>query len=404
VKIGGAGADNLTLGANASHDVGDAAGTLTIDDQAGTGNLTVTSQAGMAANLVIIAGSGTTDTLTGGSGNDTFELAAAHFHNASQSITGGAGSDTIWITDTAAITISDGDFNNVHSVETLKLGGSGANSVTLGTAASADVGGAGHTLTVDDQTGTGPLTLDGSQLTANLVVDLASANFNASDHITGGAGSDTIALVDQTGIVVADAAFTNVTGIETLKIGGAADDAVTLGAHASADVGGVGHTFMLDDSAGLGNLSLDGSAMTANMTVLAGKGNDVVTGGAGNDTFFAGLGNDIFTGGAGNNTYAFGSLTFGTEQITDFNDTTRSDQVQVSAAAFGGGLAPGQDVTPVYESSASNAFTSSTDRFHFDTANHGLYYSADGTTAHEILLATITNSGIVHPGSIHVVT
>jgi len=74
---------------------------------------------------------------------------------------------------------------------------------------------------------------------------------------------------------------------------------VTLGAKASADVSGVGHTFTLDDSAGLGGLMLDGSAMTADLKVLAGAGTDAIVGGSGNDTFFASLDNDIFTGGAG---------------------------------------------------------------------------------------------------------
>jgi hypothetical protein len=100
-------------------------------------------------------------------------------------------------------------------------------------------------------------------------------------------------------LALATPAFTNVTGIETLKIGGAADNAVTLGAKASADVGGVGYTFTLDDSAGLGGLMLDGSAMTADLKVLTGAGTDAIVGGSGNDTFFASLGNDIFTGGAG---------------------------------------------------------------------------------------------------------
>jgi Ca2+-binding RTX toxin-like protein len=239
-------------------------------------------------------------------------------------------------------------------------------------------------------------------MTANLILDLSSANFNASDIIKGGAGSDTIALTDQTGIVVTDAAFTNVTGIETLKIGGAADDAVTLGAKASADVGGLGHLFTLDDSAGLGGLTLDGSAMTADLKVLAGAGTDVLVGGAGNDSFFAGLGNDIFTGGGGNNVFGFNSLSIGSDRITDFNNTTRADQIQVSAAGFGGGLAVNQDVTSVFGSSANASFASTSERFHFDTANQTLYYSANGSGGTAIAIAQIEAGVTLHPHDIHV--
>ena len=197
--------------------------------------------------------------------------------------------------------------------------------MTLGSAASSDVGGAGHTFTVDDTTGTGPLNLDASGMSANLLLELTSANFNASDAVTGGTGSDTIQLVDTTGVFVTDAAFTHVTGIETLKIGGSADNTVTLGANASNDVGGLGHLFTLDDSAGLGNLFLNASAMTADLKVLTGSGTDFVTGGSGNDTFFASIGNDIFSGGTGANTYVFNSREPRQRSDHRFQDRHRPD-------------------------------------------------------------------------------
>jgi Ca2+-binding RTX toxin-like protein len=184
---------------------------------------------------------------------------------------------------------------------------------------------------------------------------------------------------------------------------------VTLGAKASADVGGVGYTFTLDDSAGLGGLMLDGSAMTADLKVLTGAGTDAIVGGSGNDTFFASLGNDIFTGGAGNftggagnNTFAFNSPNLGSDRITDFNNTTRADQIQMSAAGFGGGLTVNQDVTSAFGTSANAIFGTTSERFHFDTANQTLYYSANGTTGSEIALAQIEAGVTRHPHDIHV--
>ena len=105
LKVGGSGTDVLHLGTSASNDVGGAGHLLTVDDSAGTGNLTVDGAA-MTANLTVITGSGATDTLTGGSGNDTFAFILAHFHGAAQSVTGGAGNDAIWITDSTSITVT----------------------------------------------------------------------------------------------------------------------------------------------------------------------------------------------------------------------------------------------------------------------------------------------------------
>jgi len=126
-------------------------------------------------------------------------------------------------------------------------------------------------------------------------------------------------------------------------------------------------------------------------------------GGGGNDTFLVGLGNDIFTGGAGNNVFAFKSLSIGSDQITDFSNTTRHDQIQVSAAGFGGGLSAGEDVTPVFGSSADATFASPSERFHFDTANQTLYYSAAGSAGSPIAMAQLEAGVALHPTDLHVV-
>jgi Ca2+-binding RTX toxin-like protein len=125
--------------------------------------------------------------------------------------------------------------------------------------------------------------------------------------------------------------------------------------------------------------------MTANLTALAGKGGDVLI------------------GGAGNNTFAFNSLSIGTDQITDFSNTTRADQIQVSAGGFGGGLAVNQDVTSVFGTSANASFASTSERFHFDTASRTLNYSATGSAGTAIAIAQIEAGVTLHPHDIHVV-
>jgi T1SS-143 domain-containing protein len=384
--------NSVTLGLLASAAIG--TGTLTIDDSSGgAGAPLLVDTTGLAAAAHV--------NIIGGAGNDTFSFTSAHLTSADK-VAGGAGTDTIQITDAASLT--DGAFTQVSGIETLHLGDF-TNTVTLGSTAGTAIG--NGTLTIDDTAASAihPLTVDASGLTSaahlnllggagNDLVKLANAHFTASETINGGVGSDTIQITDTAGYTINDAALANVSNVETLKIGGSGTVNVTLGAHADADVGGAGHLFTLDDSTGLGNLTLDASAMTADVKAL---------GGAGNDTFFSGLGNDIFSGGAGNNVFAFKSLSIGNDQITDFSNTTKTDQIQVSAAGFGGGLFAGEDVTPVFGSSANATFASSSERFHFDTANQTLYYSATGSSGSPIAMAQLEAGVTLHPTDLHVV-
>ena len=385
----------------------------------------------------VITGNNGDNILTGGGGNDTINAGAGDdtiIYNVAdggrETVDGGAGVDLQVVNNNTA----NAETFNINPIDATHLGinivaganeivpaaagtytisdtnvealalhlGSGGDTVIL----SGDIASTGltnPTLTIDGTAG-GAVTVDGSAMTGtvpNLLIDLTNANFTSADHITGGSGNNTIQVVDATDFTVADAAFSHVSGIETLEIGGSGTDSVTLGANASANVGGAGHLFTLDASAGIGDLTLDASGMTADLKVLAGGGADTLTGGTGNDTFLAGIGNDIFTGGGGNNTYVFNSLHIGNDQITDFNNTTQSDKIQVSAVGFGGGLTAGTDATGVFETSGDANFQNSANRFHFDTGNNGLYYSADGTTGHEVLLATVTNATI-HANDIHV--
>ena len=222
--------NSVTLGADAAAAFGGAGHTLTVDDTAG-GTLTLNASA-----------------MTSNAPNLLVELTSAGF-TSSDAILGGGGTNTIQLTDTAGFTLNDSSFNLVQGIEVLKIGGTGTDTLDLGSLASAAFGGVGHTLTIDDTAGTGPLVIDQSGIgtTASLLVELTNANFTSFDTIAGGSGQDTIQIVGQTGIVVADAAFTNITGVETLKVGGAADDSITLGISASNDVGGAGHLFTLDD-------------------------------------------------------------------------------------------------------------------------------------------------------------
>jgi VCBS repeat-containing protein len=134
----------------------------------------------------------------------------------------------------------------------------------------------------------------------------------------------------------------------------------------------------------------------ANEILVATQGNEALNGGGGNDILFGFDGNHVLTGGTGNDTFAFQSQPTGTNVITDFNNTSETDHIAVSANSFGGGLTPGQDVTSVFETSGDDQFSGSGAVFHFDSANQTLYFSADGTTGSEITVVQVQAGVTLH--------
>src|SRR5207244_4900233 len=89
-----------------------------------------------------------------------------------------------------------------------------------------------------------------------------------------------------------------------------------------------------------------------------------------------------------------------TDTITHFNPF--NDTIAVSAQGFGGGLAAGEvfNSTQV-QNAANNVFTNGAERFLFDTANHTLYYSPDGTTANEHAVAILNLVEAINPTNVH---
>ena len=189
--------------------------------------------------------------------------------------------------------------------------------------------------------------------------DILVENFAAGQNIVGGGGSDVLVI--------------NTSG----------------GSNAFGDT-----QFAPDIGATGGNdLLIANNAVPVGNQMFGGKGNDVLVGGGGPDFLYGDLGADILTGGAGNNVFKYISPSEGGDTITDFNAIGgQADQIQVSAGGFQGGLVNGQALNSTqFQTAPDNNFTAAGERFLFDTANHGLYYSVDGTTGHEVLLATITN-------------
>lgn len=136
--------------------------------------------------------------------------------------------------------------------------------------------------------------------------------------------------------------------------------------------------------------------------LIATNGTEALNGGGGNDILFGNSGSHVMSGGAGNDTFAFTHTTDGTATISDFNNISQHDHIAVSASGFGGGLAAGMDVTPMFQTAASDQFNGLSG-FLFDTANQTLYFSADGTQGAVLALAQVQAGLTINPHDILVV-
>ena len=129
-------------------------------------------------------------------------------------------------------------------------------------------------------------------------------------------------------------------------------------------------------------------AATAIDSLDGGDGDDTLDGGDGDDFLSGGSGSDVLTGGAGADIFAFQSASDGPDEITDFVSGT--DQIQVSASGFGGGLIAGGTVSLV--SGSDPTASGATGQFLFDTDDGRLLWDADGTgSGAAVLIATFSN-------------
>lgn len=369
---GGAGNDTLVGGDG--NDIiagGDGDDSLT----GGDGNDVVTGGAGN--DILNDVAAGTADSFDGGEGDDTFTIAALGSLASTDTVSGGAGNDTIVFGGDANqnLTADLTAMTNVTGIEVIAFNAlSGGKTVTIN---DGTVSQAGGSLRLAFLTGTtGANTVDASGVfvstssvrfddlaglattynasnardTANMgdgndIVVLANSAFlSANDVLAGGAGSDTLRFAQAANSTITTAQLTGVTGFETfeVKTGGAGNYALTLtDAVVGAQVA-TGATFTVSRNAGdtdTATLKVDGSAVTSSynltltgqsdataaQTLVGGGGDDVITGGAANDSLTGGAGNDDFV--------AFNDgTTNGVDTITDFNfgtSTTTVDQLKI---------------------------------------------------------------------------
>lgn len=157
---------------------------------------------------------------------------------------------------------------------------------------------------------------------------------------------------------------------------------------------------------GTGNDTLEGLGGADNLyggrdndLLLGGEGRDTLGGATGGDTLIGGLGADFLSGGAGRDFIRYGSAAEG----GDFVRWESIDQVEVSAAGFGGGLTAGLNIgaSGRFESAAAGGTAPTattadgTGTFLLDTDTNRLFYDADGSgTDAAVLLATFTGPAL----------
>jgi Ca2+-binding RTX toxin-like protein len=213
-----------------------------------------------------------------------------------------------------------------------------------------------------------------------------------ADVLFGGIGDD-IFIVDQLGDQVFDAVgegtrdqvwargnFVLAAGQEIERIyvyGTTAGLTLTGNEFTNYIVGGTGDDTL---SGGGGDDSIFGG--DGGDTLLGGAGNNSLVGSAGNDRLIGGEGVDALFGGTGNDTFVLQPLQANWDNIRDF--FAADDQIEISAADFGGGLTAGNLTGLQFISNADGLASSggdSTTRFIYNTTNNRLYYDVDGTGA-----------------------
>jgi hypothetical protein len=317
-------------------------------------------------NLIVTAGSGNTVTLGPGvetvifsSGTNRINAIASTLNSANLFV-GGSGSDTLAVTGagSGASHIAAGLTSGLVNFEQLDLSAAayvdftlgGNNQVLILTESGNDTvrfSGNGNAVTLGS--GTETVSFTGGSTTSNIVtlgsgvdsvtfangtntVITTNANFTSSQTIHGGAGNDTIQISGTASVV--DSAFSRVTGVEALKLGGPGTNSITVGVDASADVG-AGNTLSINDSTGTGSLTVNAEAMTAKVSITGGSGTNTITGGRAADSFFGhgtNNGNNIFV--YNSVTLAQGSLATNADTITNFVSGKDSFKIDYSPTAL----------------------------------------------------------------------
>jgi trimeric autotransporter adhesin len=352
---GGSGTDNLTGGAgNDTYVVDTTADVITENTSEGTDtiqssvtfslgsisnveNLTLTGSSninGTGNNLdnVITSNSGV-NTLTGGTGNDTYAISNASdviVENSSEgtdvaqsSVSYTIGSNVENLTLTGSSNLNGTGNSGVNVI----TGNSGNNTLDGGSGADTLVGGAGNDAYLIDNGGD-VITENASEgtdtaqssVTYTIGSNVENLTLTGSSSLNGtGNGQDNI-LTSNSGVDT----LTGGDGNDTYVMNNASD-VIVENASEGTDLVQAGMTFSLSSFSNVENLTLTGSS---NYNGTGNSGVNVITGNSGNNTLDGGSGADTLIGGAGDDLY----LVDNTSDVLTENASEGTDTVQSSVS------------------------------------------------------------------------
>ena len=262
------------------------------------GNANISTADGMSVSLAGIAKA----TLTGGPGNNTFDVSG---WSGSGTINGGGGIDTLNMAKNVNMALSNG---RVTAADGLNLILSAMENASL-------TGGPGTiNFYLSAWTGTGTITGGSGKnaviLTRDTNITLGNTNISTTDGMSmslsgvttavlgGGPSNNTFDVSGWTGT----GSITGGGGIDTVSSTKPVNQTLTNTRISAADglsmtLSGIGAgNLTISGSAGL---TLDTSAFAGPVVLIGGPGNDTLRGGAGSDILVGGAGNDILSGGGG---------------------------------------------------------------------------------------------------------
>jgi Ca2+-binding RTX toxin-like protein len=326
---------------------------LIIDNSTAAGDMTVSGSTLSAANSLDIRSNGgaTTDTFTGGKGDDIFRFDTTNAAGLATGdiLAGGGGTDTVAVTLTADNMTAVANTNGMSRIEKITFAGSGTLTANLAinnaTFVTETVGGALITVVgevdASGMVGTGALTFNGALetdskmtitggrgadiITGGSKVDTISGGYGAdtitggpgidilsggagndiftvvtkanaflltnAETIDGGTGTDTINITDAGGVGVTAADLINMSSIEMIEFNGAGDDSIVLSDQVFTNNGAT--SIKIENSAA-GTMGVNAAGVSAvnsvNYQYDAASGNIAIV-----DTFTGGSGNDTIT-------------------------------------------------------------------------------------------------------------
>jgi Ca2+-binding RTX toxin-like protein len=201
-----------------------------------------------------------------------------------------------------------------------------------------------------------------------------------NDHIDGGTGNDTLKGEQGNDVIIGGVGNDRLVGgdgRDTLT-GGIGDDQLQGGQDADTLDGGQGSDQLLGG---------DGAD-----TLHGGSGNDSLDGGAGGDFLDGGAGSDVLKGGAGPDTFFF-ALTEGGDTLLDFHSGQDHIMIDVSPSAS-------QVAFVGFEDGIENVPASGPALIYSDVTGDLFWDPTGGSSADEILIATLTTSPELHRADI----